>query len=169
MSIARYRRERWVTPDGRTVKSPLPQGLCGHFGPELVRFVILQHVQGQVTTERLTAMLNEIGIVISKRQILRIINNDPGSLNSEATELFRAGLESADWITVDDTGARHGAKNGYTTQIGDHIDSPTLMTTFSKSRAFSCSSHFVPPLRRFLFSRTVCSMTTPSATCANMR
>ena len=131
--VIRYRRERWVTPDGRTVTAPLPQGLCGHFGPELVRFIILQHVQGQVTTERLTAMLNEIGIVISKRQILRILNNDPGSLNSEATELFRAGLESADWITVDDTGARHGAKNGYTTQIGDDRFTH-FATTFSKSR-----------------------------------
>jgi hypothetical protein len=41
-------------PDGKTVVAPLPAGLCGHFGPVSVRFVILQHVQGQVTTERLT-------------------------------------------------------------------------------------------------------------------
>ena len=29
----RYRRERWVTPDGRTVIAPLPPGVTGHFGP----------------------------------------------------------------------------------------------------------------------------------------
>jgi hypothetical protein len=131
--VIRYRRERWTTPDGRTVTAPLPQGLCGHFGPELVRFAILQHVQGQVTTERLTAMLNEIGIVISKRQVIRLLNNDPGGLHNEATELFRAGLATARWITVDDTGARHGAKNGFTTQIGDDRFTH-FATTFSKSR-----------------------------------
>jgi hypothetical protein len=131
--VIRYRRERWLTPDGRTVTAPLPARLCGHFGPELVRFVILQHVQGQVTTERLTAMLNEIGIVISKRQVIRLLNGDPGGLNGEAAQLFRAGLETANWITVDDTGARHGACNGVTTQIGDGRFTH-FATTFSKSR-----------------------------------
>jgi len=131
--VIRYRRERWLTPDGKTLVAPLPAGLCGHFGPELVRFVILQHVQGQVTTDRLTTLLNEIGIVISKRQVIRLLNGDPGGLNNEAVELFRAGLKTADWITVDDTGARHGARNGVTTQIGD--DRFTFFaTTFSKSR-----------------------------------
>jgi hypothetical protein len=35
----RYRRERWVTSDGRTVIASLPPGVTGHFGPELHRFV----------------------------------------------------------------------------------------------------------------------------------
>ncbi len=42
-----YRRERWVTPDGRTVLEPLPGGMDGHFGPELRRFVGMQYYQGQ--------------------------------------------------------------------------------------------------------------------------
>ena len=29
----RYRRERWLTPDGRTVIAPLPPGVRRHFGP----------------------------------------------------------------------------------------------------------------------------------------
>jgi len=41
--VIRYRRERWVRPDGRTVVAPLPEGIAGHFGPELRRFVLLQH------------------------------------------------------------------------------------------------------------------------------
>src|SRR5665647_1084583 len=41
-----YRRERWVTPDGRTVIAPLPAGVVGHFGDELRR---AQYHQGQVT------------------------------------------------------------------------------------------------------------------------
>ena len=36
----RYRHERWVTPDGRTVIAPLPPGISGHFGPELQRFAL---------------------------------------------------------------------------------------------------------------------------------
>lgn len=42
-----YRRERWVTPDGRTILAPLPEGVAGHFGPELRRFVLMQYHQGQ--------------------------------------------------------------------------------------------------------------------------
>jgi hypothetical protein len=29
--------------------APLPGGVRGHFGPELRRFVLMQHHQGQVT------------------------------------------------------------------------------------------------------------------------
>src|SRR5216684_2832561 len=64
----RYRRERWVTPDGRTVVAPLPSGIDGHFGPELRRFVLAQYHQGQVTVPRLVELLEAIGIAVSKRQ-----------------------------------------------------------------------------------------------------
>ena len=37
----RYRRERWVMPDGKTIVAPLPQGTRGHFGPDLRRFVLV--------------------------------------------------------------------------------------------------------------------------------
>src|SRR5215207_484534 len=33
----RYRRERWLTPEGRLIVAPLPGGVDGHFGPELRR------------------------------------------------------------------------------------------------------------------------------------
>ena len=38
--VVRYRRERWLTPDGETIVAPLPGGIRGHFGPELRRFVL---------------------------------------------------------------------------------------------------------------------------------
>ena len=53
--VIRYRRERWVTSEGRTIVAALPPGVSRHFGPELRRFVLLQYHQGQVTVERLTA------------------------------------------------------------------------------------------------------------------
>jgi hypothetical protein len=37
----------------------------------------------------------------------------------EARDVLRAGLISAPWITVDDTGASHKAGNGFCTQIGN--------------------------------------------------
>ena len=44
--VVRYRRERWVTPDGRALVAPLPAGLHGHFGLELRRFVLVAYHQG---------------------------------------------------------------------------------------------------------------------------
>ena len=36
--------------------------MSGHFGPGIVRFVLMQHVQGQVTVERLLAQLKGLGV-----------------------------------------------------------------------------------------------------------
>jgi hypothetical protein len=64
--VIRYRRERWLTPEGRLLLAPLPSGIDGHFGPELRRFALLQHHQGQVTVERLATQFKAIGVSISK-------------------------------------------------------------------------------------------------------
>jgi hypothetical protein len=42
--VVRFRRERWLAPNGRTVTAPMPTGIIGHFGPELRRFVLFQGV-----------------------------------------------------------------------------------------------------------------------------
>ena len=55
--VIRYRRERWTTSAGQTVLTALPAGIVGGFGPKLRGFVLAGHIQGQVTTPRLTAML----------------------------------------------------------------------------------------------------------------
>ena len=71
--VVRYRRERWLTPAGETIVAPLPGGIRGHFGPELRRFVLMQYHQGQVTVERLVALLQAAGVSISKRQVMRLL------------------------------------------------------------------------------------------------
>ncbi len=111
--------ERWVTPSGETILAPLPAGIVGGFGPELRRFVLVLHAQDQVTTERLTALLNAIGVKISKRQVVRLLAEPLDALVAEDQEVLRAGLATARWITVDDTAARHARKDGFTTQVGD--------------------------------------------------
>ena len=55
------------------------------------------------------------------------------SFLDEARDLLRAGLTNAAWITADDTGARHKAKNGFCTQIGN-AQFTWFGTTGSKSR-----------------------------------
>jgi hypothetical protein len=132
--VVDFRCERWLTPDGPMLTAALPDGLAGHFGPELRRFILAQYHQGQVTVPRLVEMLRALGIFISKRQVVRLLIEGQEPFLNEANEVLRAGLSSAAWITVDDTGARHKAKNGFCTQIGNaHFT--WFGTTDKKNRA----------------------------------
>jgi hypothetical protein len=114
-----YQRERWVTPDGQTVLAPLPEGIDGHFGPELRRFVLMQYHQGQSTLPRLAKFLRSVGVAISKRQLQRLLTDQQEDFVAEAQDVLRAGLETSPFVSVDDTGARHAGKNGFCTQIGN--------------------------------------------------
>lgn len=60
--VIRYRRECWQTPGGRTIIAPLPAGVRGGYGANLRRFCLMLHSHGQVTTQRLTTLLNDIGV-----------------------------------------------------------------------------------------------------------
>jgi hypothetical protein len=97
----------------------MPAGVVGHFGDELRRFALAQYRQEQVTAPRLVTQLRAIGIDISKRQVGRLLIVGHDGFLDEARDMLRAGLESAAWITVDDTGARHKGSNGVCTQIGN--------------------------------------------------
>ena len=109
--------------------------ITGHFGPELRRFVLAQYHQGQVTVERLTAQLRGFGISISKRQVMRLLIDGQDDFLTESREVLRAGLQTAAWITVDDTGARHARRNGFCTQNGN-ADFTWIGTRASKSRLY---------------------------------
>ena len=98
----RYRRERWVTPGGQTIIAPLPEGIEGHFGPDLRRFVLMQYHQGQTTLPRLTALLQSVGLSISKREVQRLLTEKHEDFLDEARDVLRAGLETSPWISVDD-------------------------------------------------------------------
>jgi hypothetical protein len=93
-----YQRERWVTPDGRTIPAPLPEGIDGHFGPELRRFVLMQYHQGQSTLPRPAALLRSVGVSISKRQLQRLLTDKQESFVTEARDVLRAGHDSTGWV-----------------------------------------------------------------------
>jgi hypothetical protein len=131
--VTRYLRERWLTPEGRTIIAPLPGGAGSHFGPDLQRFILFQYHQGQVTVPRLVEQLRAFGVEISQRQIMRILISGKRRFIEEAREVLRAGLSTAAWFSADDTGARHKGANGICTQIGnEHF--AWFGTTLSKSR-----------------------------------
>ena len=132
--VIRYRRERWVTPDGREVVAPLPPEVGGHFGPGVVRFVLMQHVQGQVTTGRLLAQLKALGIRIAKGQLVALLTAHKDAFHAEKDAILEAGLATARWVTVDDTGARHAGRDETTSHIGDDRFA-WFATRASKSRA----------------------------------
>ncbi len=116
-TATRYRRERWETPDGETIVAELDPGIVGGYGPHLHRLVLALHFSGQVTCERIVALLNGMGVVISKRQVVRLLTAKLETFRAEDAAVLKAGLSGA-YVTVDDTGARHAGKSGYATQIG---------------------------------------------------
>ena len=124
----RFRRERWKTPSGETVSGTLPAGIVGGFGPDLRRFILALHIQGQVTTDRLTALLTGMGVVISKRQVVRLLADSAQMFAAEDEEVLRAGLATAPWITVDDTPARHARRDGYRDALKRSPDDPSILT-----------------------------------------
>ncbi len=133
VEVVRYRRERWETAEGERIVAAMPAGIMGGFGPELRRFIAAGHFQGQVTSERLMALLNGMGLEISKRQVVRLLSQGLEDLVEEDEAVLKAGLETAAWISVDDTAARHAGEDCFATQLGD--DRFTVFRTGpSKSR-----------------------------------
>jgi Transposase IS66 family len=94
--------------------------------------VLALHFAGQMTCERIVALLNGMGVTISKRQVVRLLTVKLETFRAEDEAVLKAGLSGA-YVTVDDTGARHAGKNGYTTQIGSH-NFTAFRTGPSKSR-----------------------------------
>ena len=79
----------------------------------------MQYHQGQTTLPRLAALLQSVGLSISEREIQRLLTEKLDGFLDETRDVLRTGLRTSPWISVDDTGARHKAKNGHCTQIGN--------------------------------------------------
>jgi hypothetical protein len=113
--------------------APLPAGTRSHFTAGLRRFLLMLYHDAQTTVERLVTVLHGFSVDISKRQVMRLLKENNVCFAEEGRAVLRAGLESASWISVDDTGARHEGRNGVTTTIGNDAFA-WFATTFSKSR-----------------------------------
>jgi len=121
----RYLRARYGLPEGGSVLAPLPPGVLpiagGHFGANLIAYILDQYHQAQVTEPLLLEQLWEYGIDISSGQVHHILTENKEIFHQEKGEILAAGLMESSYIGTDDTGARHRGKNGYCTAIGNDL------------------------------------------------
>jgi hypothetical protein len=142
--VIRYRRERWLTPEGRSLVAPLPADVVpgSHYGPDLTCFILHQYHHQHVTQPLLLEQLHQVGIDISAGELSRILTEGKDAFHREKDELLPAALAVSAYVQVDDTGARHRGHNGACTQIGNELFA-SFASTDSKSRL-----NFLEVLRR---------------------
>jgi hypothetical protein len=121
----RYLRARYDLPGGGSVLAPFPMGVLpvegGHFGANLIAYILDQYHQAQVTEPLLLAQLWEYGIDISAGQLHRILTENKEHFHQEKAEVLAAGLVESSYLGTDDTGARHQGQNGYCTALGNDL------------------------------------------------
>lgn len=128
-----YELERWQLPDGTYLTGKLPQNIQGHYGPQLISYILHQYYGCRVTEPLLFAQMKEIGVLISEGQLSNLLIQSKGAFHQEKNELLPAGIAANGQVKVDDTGARHRGKNGYSTIIGNEFFT-YIVSTESKSR-----------------------------------
>jgi hypothetical protein len=134
--VIRYRREHWLTPDGRSLVAPLPADVLpgSHYGPDLICFILHQYHHQHVTQPLLLEQLHQLGIDISAGELNRILTEGQDAFHQEKAELLPSALAVSDYVQVDDTGER-GIRGtmGPCTQLGNEWFA-SFASTESKSR-----------------------------------
>jgi hypothetical protein len=117
----RFRLAEYVSGDGSTIVGQLPAEYRnnGHYGPTLLGYVLYQHYQCRTPRPLIVEQLQEWGIEISGGQLNNILIENKTIFHTEQQQVLRVGLETAEYVHTDDTGARHQGKNGYCTVIGN--------------------------------------------------
>ncbi len=130
----KYKLARWKLDDGRYLVAQLPENIRNfHFGPFLRCFAVYQYHHLCVTQPLLLAQLRELGIDISSGQLNRLLVENKDEFHQEKDAILQTGLSVSNYINVDDTGARHQARNGYCSHIGNEFFA-WFKSTASKSR-----------------------------------
>jgi hypothetical protein len=142
--VTRYRREHWLTPDGRSLVAPFPADVVpgSHYRPDLICFILHQYHHQHVTQPLLLEQLHQLGIDISAGELSRILTEGKEAFHQEKAELLPTALAVSAYVQVDDTGARHRGHNGACTQVGNEWFA-SFTSTDSKSRL-----NFLEILRR---------------------
>ncbi len=128
-----YLLEQWRFPTGEYVTAPAPAVGGGHYGPQLISYVLHQYYHAHVTQPLLLAQLHDWGIEISAGQLNHLLTEGHDAFHQEKAELKAAGLATSSYLQADDTGARHQGRNGYCTYIGNERFA-WFASTDSKSR-----------------------------------
>ena len=117
----RFLLAEYITVEGKTIVGKLPSQYQGHYGPTLMSFTLYQHHQCRVPQNLILEQLRELGVDISAGQVNRLLVENKESFHNEQSQVLQAGLETAEYIHTDDTGARHQGQNGYCTVIGNDL------------------------------------------------
>jgi hypothetical protein len=147
-----YRLAQYETPEGHYVTGQLPAGIRdGHWGKELTSFVLYQYHQQHVTQPLLLEYLHDLGVDISRGQLSQLLTHKLDEFHEEKAGILSVALEVSQVLHADDTGARHGGKNGYCTHIGNELFA-WFASTESKSRVnfLACLGQGVA--RRYVFN-----------------
>ena len=108
--------DRWFSdPVGEVLYSgKLPDGVKGEFGPGLrIHIPTLYHV-ANVSEPKIHEFLENMGVLISKATISRILTEDNDLFHEEKSDIFLSGLNSTTYQQIDDTSARVNGNNWYT-------------------------------------------------------
>ena len=98
-----YELERWQLPDGTYLTGKLPQNIQGHYGAQLVAYILHQYYGCRVTEPLLFAQLKEIGVLISEGQLNNILIRNKNAFHEEKDALLSTGIATGQ-IKVDDSG-----------------------------------------------------------------
>lgn len=128
-----YQLARWQLLDGSYIAGELPKGVQGHYGSQLIAYILHQYHACRVTEHLLLDQLHAIGILMSAGQLNNILIENKEAFIEEVAELLPVAARVEEQFQVDDTGGRHKGQNQYTTIIGNRWFS-VFTTTDSKSR-----------------------------------
>jgi len=111
-----YWLERYYSPSlKKAYEAKLPESLKNtEFGSHLKAFIAYLYYAGRVTENRIHKILEESGIIISEGEISNILTKEKSNVFAmEKKALFETGVDQADYLNIDETGARHKGNNHY--------------------------------------------------------
>ena len=135
-TTTRYRREVWLTPEGKTVIASLPAHVKGRFGDNLTAMVLDLYHSCSVTQPLLLDWLHSHGCSISEGKLNDLLIHGHEAFHQEREDVLETGIACSRMLLVDDTGARHDGKNGFCTVIGNDTFTVFESTASNTNRAF---------------------------------
>src|SRR5664280_1778733 len=138
-----YLIELFYSPSKNKMYSgKLPDSVKGEFGAELRTHILTLYHVANASEPKIHELLENMGILISKSTISRIITENNDLFHEEKAEIFQAGLNSTAYQQIDDTSARVNGSNCYTQIICNQYYA-AYFTVLNKNR--EC---FIPKLFR---------------------
>jgi regulator of replication initiation timing len=109
-----FKRPIYYSPSlKKTFIAPLPTGYQGEFGPTIKALILSLYHKSKVTASGIVDFLKEHGILIGASTVSRFLTEGHDVFHKEKQDIVSAGLQSAAYQQMDDTGARVFGKNYY--------------------------------------------------------